>query len=57
MATKEALNNLDLVALRGGKNNGEGNVFVFNRKTKLFGPVCDDFWSHKDVSFKYYFSS
>ncbi len=54
MAPKEALN---LVALRGGKNNGEGNVFVFNRKTKLFGPVCDDFWSHRDVSFKYYFSS
>ncbi len=35
------------------KPNGLINRYF---KLKLFGPVCDDFWSHRDVSFKYYFS-
>ena len=39
-----------IVVLRGGRSNKEGNVFMLNSKTKLFGPVCDDFWTLKAVS-------
>ena len=37
------------VVLKGGNSSKEGNVFVLNRETKLFGPVCDDYWSFNDV--------
>jgi hypothetical protein len=41
---------LILVVLRGGSSNKEGNVFMLNHKTKLFGPVCDDYWTMNGVS-------
>ena len=37
--------------LKGGKNNFEGNVYALNPTTGVFGPICDDFWSMKDVSY------
>ena len=36
----------------GGRNSSEGNVFAYNPKTKIDGPVCDDDWDLDDVSFK-----
>ena len=43
------LNTYFSVVLKGGNSSKEGNVFVLNRETKLFGPVCDDYWSFNDV--------
>ena len=36
----------------GGRNSSEGNVFAYNPKTKIDGPVCDDDWDLDDVSLK-----
>jgi hypothetical protein len=30
----------------------EGNVFATNPTSGIFGPICDDFWSMKDVIIK-----
>ena len=35
--------------LMGGTHSYEGNVYAMNPITGVFGPVCDDFWSMKDV--------
>ena len=40
------------VMLKGGTNNFEGNVYALNPTTGVFGPICDDFWSMKDVRYK-----
>ena len=40
------------VMLKGGTNNFEGNVYALNSATGVFGPICDDFWSMKDVRYK-----
>ena len=37
------------VILKGGLQPYEGNVFATNPTTGIFGPICDDFWSMKDV--------
>jgi hypothetical protein len=37
------------VTLKGGLQPYEGNVFATNPTTGIFGPICDDFWSMKDV--------
>jgi len=39
------------VHLGGGNSSSEGNVISFNPRTGIEGPVCDDGWDLKDVSF------
>ena len=39
-----------LVTLLGGKNKFEGNVYLTNPNTGVYGAVCDDGWTIKNVS-------
>ncbi len=39
-----------LVYLVGGEGRNEGNVYIFNPTTNVFGPVCDKLWDLNDVS-------
>jgi hypothetical protein len=39
-----------LVYLVGGDVRNEGNVYIFNPSTNVFGPVCDKLWDLDDVS-------
>jgi hypothetical protein len=38
------------VELIGGDNYMSGNVFAKNPSTGTYGPVCDTYWSMKEVS-------
>jgi hypothetical protein len=37
------------VILIGGASHNEGNVYAFNPSTSIFGAVCDDTWTQKNV--------
>ena len=39
-----------LVTLLGGQNEFEGNVYLTNPNTGVYGAVCDDGWTIKNVS-------
>ncbi len=41
-----------LVQLIGGNVSSEGNVVAFNPETGILGPICDDSWNLKGVSFE-----
>ena len=38
-----------LVYLTGGTDINEGNVFAYNPVTNIFGAVCDDDWTQRNV--------